>query len=115
MTDMELARKYILDRLSDEDRDDCERRFLFDPEFETTMLEQERALLDDYASLRLSGEDAEALLRRAAREPGHLYRLRIAEGLNRAAAAQFEELHSPIVSKGRGLFASRHAAWFGSV
>lgn len=119
MNDAELARNYILDRLSDEDRDECERRFLFDPEFETTMLEQERALLDDYVNLRLSGEDAEAVLRRVAQEPGHLYRLRIAEGLKRAAETVSQTAESnpspSLVSRWRALFAPRNRAWFGGL
>jgi hypothetical protein len=95
MNDAELARNYILDRLSEEDRDQCERRFLFDPEFESLMQEQERQLLDDYVNLRLSGEEAEAVLHRVAQEPGHLYRLRFAESLKRAAAAALSEKAAP--------------------
>jgi len=86
MNDADLARNYILDRLSDEDRDDCERRFLFDPDFELVMQEQERILLDDYVQNRLSPEDADLVLRRVAQQPGQLFRLRFAEGLKRAAA-----------------------------
>jgi hypothetical protein len=86
MNDADLARNYILDRLSDEDRDECERRFLFDPEFELEMQEQERILLDDYVHNRLSREDSDLVLRRVAQQPGQLFRLRFAEGLKRAAA-----------------------------
>jgi hypothetical protein len=85
MQDAELARNYILDRLIDEDREACERRFLFDPEFETLLLDEERTLLDDYVNERLSKEDAKAVLERIAQQPGNLYRLRFAEGLRRAA------------------------------
>jgi hypothetical protein len=117
MNDVELARNYILDRLSDEQRDECERRFLFDPDFETLMLEQERALLDDYVHMRLSGEEAEAVLRRVAQEPGHLYRLRIAEGLKQATerTPPTEERNSLWMSLRRGLFIDSKFAWFGGV
>jgi len=116
MNDAELARNYILNRLADEDRDECERRFLFDPEFETTMLEQECALLDDYVNSRLNGEDAQAVLRRVAQEPGRLYRLRIAEGLKHAAEAAETNPPEPAAApRDRGNFATRRFAWFGGL
>jgi hypothetical protein len=109
MNDAELARNYILDRLSEEERNECERRFLFDPEFELLMIEQERELLDDYVNSRLSNEESDAVLRRVAQRPGELYRLRFAESLRRAAAAPSAPLphkRSPI-ERWQAFFAQR--------
>lgn len=117
MNDSELARNYILDRLPEEDRDACERRFLFDPEFESLMLVEERTLLDDYVNLRLSDEDATAVLQRVAQEPGRLYRLRFAESLKRAAAAADTESRrkNSVLERWR-LFANRrNIIWSGSI
>jgi hypothetical protein len=84
MSDAELARNYILNRLSEEEREECERRFLADPDFESLMLEQERDLLDGYAARRLPVDEASAVRRRAAASPAFLLRLRVAQGLQRA-------------------------------
>ena len=117
MNDAELARNYILDRLPEEERDACERRFLFDPDFETVMLEQERALLDDYVNSRLGQEDARTVLHRVAQEPGRLYRLRFAESLKHAAAASASQAgREP--SRGRpwrSIVSRRPWAWFGGM
>jgi hypothetical protein len=115
MNDNELARNYILDRLPEEVRDECERRFLFDPEFETVMIEQENALLDDYVNLRLTEEEAQTVLHRVAQEPGHLYRLRFAESLRRAAmaAAETQARKPPRLDRWLSLFPQRQSAWFG--
>jgi hypothetical protein len=115
MNDAELARNYILDRLPEEDRDACERRFLFDPEFESILIEQEHALLDDYVNLRLSEEDAAAVLRRVAQEPGQLYRLRFAESLKRAAAASADAANRKpsLFHRWLSLFGRHQAVWLG--
>ena len=114
MSDAELARNYILDRLSDEDRAECERRFLFDPEFESLMLEQERELLDDYVNSRLSDDVTAAVRQRVVQQPGELFRLRFAEGLRRAAVA---EIHPPPkesrFQRWRAQFAQRRLQVFG--
>jgi len=117
MNDAELARNYILDRLSEEDREACERRFLFDSEFELVMLEQEHALLDDYVNLRLSDEDSQTVLRRVAQEPGRLYRLRFAEGLKLAAAvaAETNAFEADRAPRRLILFRRHQLAWFGGL
>ena len=117
MNDSELARNYILDRLTEEDRDACERRFLFDPEFETVMHEQERALLDDYVHARLQPEEADAVLRRVAQQPGHLYRLRFAEGLKRAADGPTvgERKSVRMSERIRSFFEARRPIWLGGL
>jgi len=84
MTDRQLARDYILDRLSAEDRDACERRFLFDPDFEAIMLEEERDVADDYANHLLEGNAIRSVRRRAARVPEFSFRLQFAQALRRA-------------------------------
>jgi hypothetical protein len=86
MSDAMLVRNYILDRLSKEDRDECERRFLFDPNFESLMLQEEQDLLDDYVSLRLGEEEAGAIRGRAEQHPEFRLRLLLADGLRRATA-----------------------------
>jgi hypothetical protein len=113
----ELARNYILDRLSEEDRDECERRFLFDAGFEQLMLEQERALLDDYVNLRLSNDEADAVLRRVAQQPGQLFRLRFAESLKRAAlaAATVKERKTTALGRLRAALARRQFVWIGGI
>jgi negative regulator of sigma E activity len=117
MNDAELARNYILDRLSEEERDECERRFLSDAEFEFVMQEQERALLDDYVNLRLSTEDADAVLRRVAQQPGQLFRLRFAESLKRAAMASAKAGQSKVTPWGRWLafLRPRPFLWLGGL
>lgn len=125
MNDAELARNYILDRLPEEDRDACERRFLFDPEFEAVMLEQEHTLLDDYVNSRLNEDDAKTVLHRVAQEPGHLYRLRFAESLRRAAmaaangpaeaAAREKERRRLFRLSWRSLQEPRKLVWFGGL
>jgi hypothetical protein len=116
MNDTELARNYILDRLSEEDRAECERRFLFDPEFESLLLDQERELLDDYVNLRLSDEEAAAVQLRVAQQPGHLYRLRFAESLRRAAVAEIDHTFKPSpFRRWRALLARRQFLVFGGL
>jgi hypothetical protein len=118
MNDSELARDYILDRLTEEDRDACERRFLFDPDFEEVMHEQERALLDAYVHSRLEPEEADAVLRRVAQQPGHLYRLRFAEGLKRAAAAGAiagQRKPARMADRIRSFFEARRPVWLGGL
>lgn len=117
MNDAELARSYILDRLPEEERDACEKRFLFDPEFESVMLEEERALLDDYANRRLSSDDAGSLLHRIDEQPGQRFRLQFAEGLRRAAASgsSTPEQRPSVQRWLHNLFAGRRPLWIGGI
>ncbi len=122
MHDAELARNYILDRLTEEEREACERRFLFDPEFETLMLDEERTLLDDYVNSRLNEEDAKTFLARVAEQPETLYRLRFAEGLRRAALESIsaQPLKASPLHRWRNLFSRNQIAqhkfvWFGGL
>jgi len=53
----ELAVKYLLGRLSEEERQSLEQRFLDDPEFFEQLLSVESALTDEYIQGNLSGDD----------------------------------------------------------
>ncbi len=86
--DLELARDFILGRLSDREADECERRFLFEPQFEALVLSQEADLMDAYVAQRLTSEEALALDRWAEHDPRRAFRLAFAEGLHRAARAE---------------------------
>ena len=116
MSDAELARNYILDRLSEEERLECERRFLSEPEFESLILELERDLLDDYVNSRLSDEDAAAVRQRVARDSGQRFRLRFAESLRRASIAANRQPAQPSPSgRWRALFARRPLVVYGGL
>ncbi len=116
MNDAELAKNYILGRLPEEERVECEQRFLFDPGFEDLVLERERELFDDYVNLRLPEEEAAAVQREVVQQSGRLYRLRFAKSLRRAsmAAANRSSRPSPL-RRWRSLLARRQIIVFGGL